>query len=618
MTSATESADVVDTPDAAAIPAHSPGRGYLRRSGLTTQFQTARVSGPAPADRRERARPAGGGRRSAARGPGRMPTPNCAPWWRWPRAAAHGRAATAPSLAAAAAGPGAARHAGHRRHGRPRPARDRRDRPPDEQEQPALTLDLTAGGRIAIAGRGGSGRTTVLRTIALAAAAAAAGRRRSTSMPIDAAGTGLPALLALPQVGTVAQRRRRLRPDRRAGRPAARRGPTGRRRAPAGADRRVGAVLRRLRRLRRRPHHRTAARAGPGGAGRPQRHGRRSRAAASVLAAQVTAVASTRFVLALSDPGDYVIAGVAGRRAARRRAAGPRPSGSRRRRGAVRGRRRPGLRPAPMHTRPARRNGCGRCPARYTSPTAAPARGRVCIGVGGDRAEPIRVDLLGAGAWLLVAGPPRSGRTTLLQTVLVQSRLVRLPRRRAAAIAAAQRARGCRRRRAAPRTRPRSCPPAVWSWSTTRTNSPTPPAADQLERWLAGGVPGRAVVAAGRTEALALGYRGLVSRLRSAGVGRRCCTPAPGDPPVFGVPVPCGRSARPPGRGVLVPDPRLGPRRGADPAPGRGARVRCTPAGAPMSAPPSAAASAAAVGTRRGALSPCAGRCDRSAARTSP
>ena len=42
---------------------------------------------------------------------------------------------------------------------------------------------------------------------------------------------------------------------------------------------------------------------------------------------------------------------------------------------------------------------------------------RPTLGVGGDGAEPIRLDLFASPGTFLVAGPPRSGRTTVL-TVL--------------------------------------------------------------------------------------------------------------------------------------------------------------------------------------------------------
>ena len=579
VTSATESADVVDTPDAAAIPAHLPGRGYLRRSGLTTEFQTVRVSGPAPAVVESvRVLPV-----AAADQLSGAPAD----------ADTELRAVVALARAAAQDAPRP-----HRPWLPQLPARvplgtlvpRRLDRlavgvidRPDEQEQPALTLDLIAGGVIAVAGRGGSGRTTVLRTIALAAAAAATADGVHIHA-IDAAGTGLAALLALRQVGTVAQLADGF--DLTAALVAHLLGAV---RPAAAAPRLVlidgweqlctasddfdgGRTTERLLAL---------ARAARATATTLVLTGARA-----VLSAQVAAVAATRFVLALTDPADYLIAGVAagaladdappgrairvGDGAEVQFAVGPVPNC------------------APGPVRPARlAERLRSLPGAVRLADLGPGPG-VCLGVGGDHAEPIRVDLLGSGAWVLVAGPPRSGRTTLLHSVLVQSRpdecIVAAPPRsplhtfaRSIGVAVLSDGGG-------------QLPARGLAVIDDAEQLADTAAADQLEHWLTEGAPGRAVVAAGRTEALSLGYRGLISRLRSAGVGV-ALHPAPGDPPVFGVPVPGGRSARPPGRGVLVPDPRWG--LGVAPVPLQIAVPGsvATPAGAPMTVPPPTAAS---------------------------
>jgi S-DNA-T family DNA segregation ATPase FtsK/SpoIIIE len=178
--------------------------------------------------------------------------------------------------------------------------------------------------------------------------------------------------------------------------------------------------------------------------------------------------------------------------------------------------------------------------------------GAVCLGIGGDRAAPISVDLIGSRTLLLVAGPPRSGRTTLLATALAQSGsdCVVVAPPRSPLVARARRA-GVPVMLAG--ADPAGLPRTGLALVDDVEQFVDSPLGDALERWLAADAR-RAAVVAGRTDALAVGYRGLLARLRAA-----CCAvvlhPAPGDPAVIAVPVPGSRGARPPGRGVLVPAP---------------------------------------------------------------
>jgi S-DNA-T family DNA segregation ATPase FtsK/SpoIIIE len=178
------------------------------------------------------------------------------------------------------------------------------------------------------------------------------------------------------------------------------------------------------------------------------------------------------------------------------------------------------------------------------------------VGVGGDDAEPVGVDLAGGG--LLVAGPPGSGRSTAL-----------------AAIAAWHRAHGTEVAIVAP---PRS--PLARSETGTVLG---PADGEALGRFLAvpGGAPrvvlvddaellldtaadvlltahltgaadpGTAIVAAGGTGELLAAFRGLTIPLRRARRGVLLCPSGPLDGDLLGVRLRRGSASRP-GRGVLV------------------------------------------------------------------
>ena len=309
---------------------------------------------------------------------------------------------------------------------------------PDEQRQPA------ADPRPDHRRRGADRRRAAVRTHARAAhpgpsprpRAAPPGRartarhRRRRHRPLGPA-------RRLPHVGTLADRRRRIRPAAASDRPAARRGSTAGALPPRAAGaarpgRRLGGVLPP-------PRTTTTAAAPPSGCSRWLARAappaatvvRRSRRPGRAGRAGWPAVAATRFVLHLHDPGDYAHAGVAAAR-------GPD--------GVAAGRGRPGRRrrefqfalPAAAAERAGRppcaargrrgASGCARCPTRSASPDSrAPAHGRVVPRRRRRRAAPIGVDLLGAGARLLIAGPPRSGRSTALRTLLAQTASRRRP-----------------------------------------------------------------------------------------------------------------------------------------------------------------------------------------------
>ena len=138
----------------------------------------------------------------------------------------------------------------------------------------------------------------------------------------------------------------------------------------------------------------------------------------ATLAPRLTTLATTRYVLALSDAGDYAAAGVPTAQRARRTTAGSRRCAS------ATGRRcssRVVDRSTPVVGEPAHDAIRVRPLPQAVTLAQLPARSGVVLGVYGDAAEIADVDLVGADARVLVAGPPRSGRTTALCTILQQS-----------------------------------------------------------------------------------------------------------------------------------------------------------------------------------------------------
>jgi S-DNA-T family DNA segregation ATPase FtsK/SpoIIIE len=552
VTDAADSLDVVDTDAAAGISPATPGRAYLRRGGRARPLQVAGVSGPARASEPEVRvvllddthvlphQPGSGDTelhravalvRNAARQPGSN-SPH-RPWL--PPLPARLDLAELPESTNGAAVVG------------------RVDRPA-EQAQPALTLDLCTGGTVVLTGRCGSGRSTAVHTIARAAATAAPADLHLYVIDAGEDAT-LAALRTLPHTGTVATAADGFEFTATLVQRLVSSPPTVRRLVvidgwdqlvAASEEHDAGRTAERLLALAReaRATRSTVVLAG----------GR------ATLAPRVTGLAADRFVLAMADAADCLAAGVdaaavptdapPGRAIRVRDGAEVQFAVASSRCSSPPGddqRANPALRLCPLPRQVAL--------ADLAVPTSA-----VCLGVGGDQATPISVDLTGSRTLLLVAGPPRSGRTTLLATVLAQSRtecVVVAPPRSPLV--------GQARRVGVPVLLPGAGPADLPSNGLALVDDVEQfvdsPLGDALERWLAADAR-RAAVVAGRTDALAVGYRGLLARLRAA-----CCAvvlhPAPGDPAVIAVPVPGSRAARPPGRGVLVPAPAW--RLGADP-----------------------------------------------------
>jgi S-DNA-T family DNA segregation ATPase FtsK/SpoIIIE len=186
--------------------------------------------------------------------------------------------------------------------------------------------------------------------------------------------------------------------------------------------------------------------------------------------------------------------------------------------------------------------------------------GRLTLGLAGDDPAPVLVDpFAGPGRWL-VAGPPRSGRSTLLQLLAVQAHASGI----ATLVAASERSRlfvGARS----------SGIPAVGPGGAIphTPERPTLVLVDDSEAFTDTGVGTRlaewarrrdlpvAVVAAGRADDLATSYRGVAAEVRRHRFGV-LLRPGPLDGELFGLRLARRAGSGPPGRGVALADPSWG------------------------------------------------------------
>ncbi len=194
--------------------------------------------------------------------------------------------------------------------------------------------------------------------------------------------------------------------------------------------------------------------------------------------------------------------------------------------------------------------------------------GQVVLGLGGDSAEPVTIRVGGSradgpGLRFLVAGPPRSGRSTFLLTVLIQ-----LHQMRYVVIAA-----GGSRSPVVALAREQhlaALDPADQSGSAVREveglltdGRPVILLIDDSELFVDSSVGDRLaalirssptaldVFATGRVDDLALAFGGVVAEVRRARTGV-LLQPGPGDGELFGLRLPFHRALGPPGRGLLI------------------------------------------------------------------
>jgi S-DNA-T family DNA segregation ATPase FtsK/SpoIIIE len=211
VTDVSESNDVIDAPHAASIDRHTPGRAYLRAGRQLLAFQTARVAAASTGDDGSiSVTPLDGWRRvptapvadtcgeadlsrlvDVARTAAIGTTPPHRPWLP-PLPSSVDLDTVQHADVAEPVSP----------HRVPVGLLDL----PDEQRQSPLTIDLGEGGTVLVAGSARSGRSTLLRTLAVSAAT----QFRPDQLhihAIDAGGSGLTELAALPHIGTIATAR---------------------------------------------------------------------------------------------------------------------------------------------------------------------------------------------------------------------------------------------------------------------------------------------------------------------------------------------------------------------------------------------------------------------------
>ena len=572
VTEAAESGDVIGVPDAALVDPGQPGRGFVLRGGDLVAMQAARVTGAVH----------GGG------------TPVVEVLGPWRTTAVPGTATTTgdDDLAATVAG----LHRAAELAGRPAPrapwlpplpdtiaagelrvpdgspaiALGRLDLPA-EQRQPPLLLTVPGESALVVGGPG-SGRTTTLLTAGLAAAR----RFGADELTLHTIGrdAALPDILAgLPHAGTfVTGETRELLPGllRALAAPAARGRP-----GPALLlvddwdlvlaecdDALAGLCADLLSRL-------------PGPATSVLVAGGRS-----LLNPRVAATFPTRIVLPLADPADHALTGLpghaplsgalpgAGQRvpdgaALRIAHPGDVPDSAAARRAADEvaatwaGRRAPH---APLRLRPL-----------PVAVTVAEVREQACrsgapdgpvLGVAGDTAQPCLLDVAARGARLLVAGPARSGRSTLLATLAAEAarhdhRVVALAPRRSPLHAAI---RGCGQAvvsDAGPVDLPAPVPDRPTLMLVDDVERCDDRAAALVVERLRTAGPPLGVVVAGRPDELATGYRPLVTEVRRDGCGV-LLRPGRLDGDLLGVRLVARPEPAVPGRGVIVGDPGWG------------------------------------------------------------
>ena len=629
-----ESLDVINTAAAADIDKSMPGRAWVRTGSALVQIQTARIGGPTPSqsvgplvtslDGWGRTRAFGaeaGGKtdlmllvdsmREAAHCSGAAPARR--PWLAPLPArialgelSAHHRADSPGFSGAAAIAIGLA------------------DRP-DEQQQSLVTVDLAAGGPLLIAGTARSGRTTILRTLA-AHAASTLSPQDLQLYAIDCGGGALMGLTELAHCGGVVARDQPGRIDRmltRLSAEVARRQmlltqlgantlrDAGRSGHPlpyllllldgwenfvaAAEDYDGGRSVDALQAL-----LRDAASAGLTIAIAGDR---------STLSARLANSIATKFVLRLADPGDYALAGISPRdvpaimppgrglavadgHEVQFAFLGPEPAAAAQWAavaeiaGAQSGRFRPSLQIRALPNRVSFEDAqfaaaAGRqppdaaepAPPGGAEPSAHDYPARTLLGIGGDAAEPIDVDLFaGDGHWL-VAGPPRSGRSTVLISILNQSLrtgeeiVIAAPRRSARAVAASAIGFAV----ISPSADSHAVKHLVEMEARRDVTRRRLLIVDDTESFLesevspwlcavaqSAGDGTTAVVVAGRSEDLALTYRGIAAVVRRSRTGI-LLQPAAGDGELLGIRLPRTRPPTQAGRGILVCDqPHLG------------------------------------------------------------
>ena len=555
VTDPAESTDVLGSPESAALDRSTPGRAYLRAGSTLTAFQAAFASGRSPDPEAIVAEPLG-------------------PWRRHRPPAEGGSGSDLARLVGAVK---AAARAGHRRPVRPpwtpplperltrsdlgppsRPAAvplARIDRP-DEQRCDVLEFDLAAGDSLLIAGTNRSGRTQALTALAFGAAA----QRPATELAlyaVDPAGALADAVAALPHLATL------LRGDglgllpRLLTRLRDGAGPPGLllvdgwdRLAATLSDPEVADCAELLTQL---------LRAGPAAGLAVAVSGDRS-----TLLPRFSGGFARRILLRQADRTDFGLAGIPARAVPHRFTPGRGVSAEDGALLQLIEAEPPAPEPmaGPTVTAPDGRVVLRPLPATVRlAELPRPAAGLV-IGAAGDRGEPLVFDPFAGAGRLVVAGPPRSGRSTLLCSLLRQAEAAGL----ATVVAAPSRSplAASRTGRSGPVLEPASPDPGPPPSRPTLLLVDDCEAfgddavGERLADWLRAGSAPVAAVVAGRADDLATSYRGLGAAARRSQCGL-LLRPGPVDGELLGVRLPRRPASGPPGRGVLVGDPAWGP-----------------------------------------------------------
>jgi S-DNA-T family DNA segregation ATPase FtsK/SpoIIIE len=181
--------------------------------------------------------------------------------------------------------------------------------------------------------------------------------------------------------------------------------------------------------------------------------------------------------------------------------------------------------------------------------------GRLVIGLAGDERVPFTVDPFAGAGRLLVAGPPRSGRTTVLRTLAEQAAVAGIDTVVAAPARSplVESARRLALRVVAPDDHVVDAAPAVRTLLVVDDAEAftDAPAGDALVNWLRRPAARLAAVVAGRSDDLATSYRGIGAEVRRAQCGI-LLRPGPVDGELLGARLPRRPASGPPGRGVAV------------------------------------------------------------------
>ena len=183
--------------------------------------------------------------------------------------------------------------------------------------------------------------------------------------------------------------------------------------------------------------------------------------------------------------------------------------------------------------------------------------GEVVLGVGGDELDAVRIDLLESGPGFVVAGPPRSGRSTALATIAIGLRAAGW---HTVAVTARPSPLGAFVDTAVDASAP-SVETALTS-ATQRvavlvddaelvTDSPAAAVLDRFTRQARDA--GNLVAIAGTTDDLSIGFRGFVVEARRSRTGVLLTPRGPLDGEALGIRLPRDTGGQlPPGRGLLV------------------------------------------------------------------